>query len=135
MFITLAPSSALSFLLLKWLLSLFDVTAVLIFSIFVSRSNILWCCWKSILCCTRGFVQALWTRSRCMECRSYIIHFVKWDATFLGWYPSLTSYIYMILKDLSSRFQSHNIDIYFCILISYLQNLKKGSFSWFYKEN
>ena len=59
------------------------------FCMILSRSNLLCCCWESVLCCTRGVAQTLWTWNRYMECRSYIIHLAEWGATFLGWYPSL----------------------------------------------
>ena len=48
------------------------------------RSSFHWCCWKPILCRSRGAPQAVWARSRCVDSWGHIVYIAKWSATILG---------------------------------------------------
>lgn len=58
----------------------------------ISRREILWNCWKSILYGSRSSQAELWTRNRYMECRSNSLHLTVWCSPVLGWYKLLYSY-------------------------------------------
>lgn len=57
---------------------------VFFFSLFPSRTISVRCSWKSLLCCTWGFAEALWTWNWRMECWCHSIHLIKWSSSFLG---------------------------------------------------
>ena len=99
---------------------------------FVScRENFFWSSWQSLLCCTWGPAQALWSWSRCMECWSYLVYLTKWCSTVLGWYINCIllswSCLYRNIKLFYfSLFNPFYILLALICISCYLQKLKQG---------